>query len=109
MAEKNVAGRGVVSRSRCSRAVPAKAAMTAQTGMTVMALSTRAPLRLARPDLDPVRRRLARAHTVADLREIARRRTPRPVFDYADGAAEGEVSLRRARDAFAALEFRPSV
>jgi isopentenyl diphosphate isomerase/L-lactate dehydrogenase-like FMN-dependent dehydrogenase len=66
-------------------------------------------LRLARPDPDPVRRRLARAHTVADLREIARRRTPRAVFDYTDGAAEGEVSLRRARAAFAELEFRPSV
>jgi L-lactate dehydrogenase (cytochrome) len=60
-------------------------------------------LRLARPDPDPVRRRLARAHTVADLREIARRRTPRAVFDYTDGAAEGEVSLRRARAAFAEL------
>ncbi|MFC5136614.1 alpha-hydroxy-acid oxidizing protein [Actinomycetospora rhizophila] len=66
-------------------------------------------LRMARPDPDPVRRRLARAHTVGDLREIARRRTPRAVFDYTDGAAEAELSLRRARDAFAALEFRPSV
>lgn len=66
-------------------------------------------LRLARPEPDPVRRRLARAHTVADLREIARRRTPRAVFDYTDGAAEGEVSLDRARAVFSALEFRPSV
>lgn len=64
---------------------------------------------MARPDTDPVRRRLNRAHTVADLREIARRRTPRAVFDYTDGAAEGELSLNRARTAFAALEFRPSV
>jgi L-lactate dehydrogenase (cytochrome) len=31
------------------------------------------------------------------------------VFDYADGAAEAEISLRRARSAFASLEFRPSV
>ncbi|GAA4868288.1 alpha-hydroxy acid oxidase [Actinomycetospora straminea] len=66
-------------------------------------------LRVARPDLDPTRRRLARAQTVADLREIARRRTPRAVFDYTDGAAEAEHSLRRAREAFASLEFRPSV
>jgi L-lactate dehydrogenase (cytochrome) len=66
-------------------------------------------LRVARPDPDPVRRRLARAHTVGDVREIARRRTPRAVFDYTDGAAEEEVSLRRAREAFASLEFRPSV
>ena len=66
-------------------------------------------LRVARPETDPVRRRLARAHTVAEVREVARRRTPRAVFDYADGAAEGEVSLRRAREAFASLEFRPRV
>ncbi|MEJ2863263.1 alpha-hydroxy acid oxidase [Actinomycetospora flava] len=66
-------------------------------------------LRVARPELDPTRRRLARAHTVADLRTIARRRTPRAVFDYTDGAAEAELSLRRARDAFSRLEFRPSV
>jgi L-lactate dehydrogenase (cytochrome) len=31
------------------------------------------------------------------------------VFDYTDGAAEQEVSLRRARATFAGLEFRPSV
>ena len=53
-------------------------------------------------------RRLARATSIADLRSIARRRTPRAVFDYTDGAAEGELSLRRAREAFARLEFRPS-
>jgi L-lactate dehydrogenase (cytochrome) len=56
-----------------------------------------------------VARRLAKAHSIADLRAIARRRTPRPVFDYTDGAAEQEISLRRARAAFASLEFRPSV
>ena len=54
-------------------------------------------------------RRLARAHTLADLRAVAERRTPRAVFDYVDGAAEDEVSLARARDAFRRIEFRPSV
>ena len=42
-----MAGRGVVSSSRCSRAVPASAAIAAQTGMIVIALSTSAPLRCA--------------------------------------------------------------
>ena len=37
------------------------------------------------------------------------RRTPRSVFDYVDGAAEAELSLARARDAFARVEFRPRV
>ncbi len=38
--------------------------------------------------LDPTRRRLEDALTIADLRTVARRRTPRSVFDYTDGAAE---------------------
>jgi L-lactate dehydrogenase (cytochrome) len=54
-------------------------------------------------------RRLAGAASVSDLREIARRHTPRAVFDYVDGAAETETSLRRAREAFGRLEFVPSV
>lgn len=59
--------------------------------------------------VNPTERRLSRALTIADLRSIARRRTPRSVFDYTDGAAEAEISLRRARSLFARLEFRPSV
>lgn len=59
--------------------------------------------------LDSVERRLARAHTVADIRAIARRRTPRPVFDYTDGGAEEESSMRRAREAFDRVEFIPRV
>ncbi|MDR7300603.1 alpha-hydroxy acid oxidase [Haloactinomyces albus] len=66
-------------------------------------------LRIQPPVLDPTRRRLSRAHTIGDLRSIARRRTPRAVFDYTDGAAEGETSLRRARQAFQRIEFHPNV
>ena len=58
---------------------------------------------------DAVARRLRRAQDVADLRSIARRRTPRAVFDYVDGAAEDEVSLRRAKEAFARVQFSPNV
>jgi len=54
-------------------------------------------------------RRLSRALTIPDLRLAARRRVPRAVFDYTDGAAEGEISLRRARRMFQTLEFSPSV
>ncbi|MGI8577052.1 MAG: alpha-hydroxy acid oxidase [Nocardioidaceae bacterium] len=56
-----------------------------------------------------VDRRLAAAASVADLRAIARRRTPRSVFDYVDGAAEQEVSLSRARAAYRRVEFHPHV
>jgi L-lactate dehydrogenase (cytochrome) len=54
-------------------------------------------------------RRLARAASVADLRLLARRRAPRAVFDYTDGAAGAEVSLRRSRAAFDRVELRPRV
>lgn len=68
------------------------------------------PLLRAKPiRLDPTERRLADALTIADLRRVARRRTPRSVFDYTDGAAEAEISLRRARRLFRDLELRPSV
>jgi L-lactate dehydrogenase (cytochrome) len=59
--------------------------------------------------LSPVDRRLAAAATIWDLRSVARRHVPRAVFDYVDGAAESETSLRRSREAFARLEFVPSV
>ncbi|GAA1564766.1 MULTISPECIES: alpha-hydroxy acid oxidase [Kribbella] len=54
-------------------------------------------------------RRLEKALTIADLRAIAKRRTPRSVFDYTDGAAEAEISLRRARRLFAEMELQPSI
>ena len=53
--------------------------------------------------------RISRATRITDLRTLARRRAPRAVFDYVDGAAEAETSLRRSRRAFRDVEFRPSV
>lgn len=60
-------------------------------------------------EVDPVARRLRGAVNVDDLRTIARRRLPRGVFDYIDGAAEDERSLANNAAAFARLEFRPNV
>jgi L-lactate dehydrogenase (cytochrome) len=54
-------------------------------------------------------RSLARAASIGDLRARARRRTPRAVFDYVDGGADDEVSLRRSRVTFRDLEFQPNV
>ena len=69
-----------------------------------------APLiKFKRPVLSPRERRLASALTIEDLRRVARRRTPRAAFDYTDGAADDEVSLSRARQAFADVEFHPSI
>ncbi|QYF91409.1 alpha-hydroxy-acid oxidizing protein [Arthrobacter sp. PAMC25284] len=53
--------------------------------------------------------RLQRANTIWDLREIAKRRTPKAPFDYTDGGAEAEITLRRARQAFSDIEFRPGI
>src|SRR5690349_20292351 len=66
-------------------------------------------LRFKKPVLSARARRLERALTIEDLRRVARRRTPRAAFDYTDGAADGEVSLARARQAFADVEFRPAI
>jgi L-lactate dehydrogenase (cytochrome) len=66
-------------------------------------------LRFQRPDLNLRRRRLNAALTIHDLRAIAQRRTPKAPFDYTDGAAEAELSLARARQAFLDIEFTPAV
>ncbi|GAA2008754.1 alpha-hydroxy acid oxidase [Microbacterium ulmi] len=66
-------------------------------------------LRFKKPELDGRRRRLDAALTIDDLRTIAKRRTPKAAFDYTDGAAEGELSLARARQAFQDVEFHPDI
>ena len=52
-------------------------------------------------------RNLQRALNIADLRTIARRRIPGFVFEYAEGGAEDEVSLRGNLEALARLRFVP--
>ena len=47
------------------------------------------------------------AVNIHDLRLAARRRLPRSVFDYIDGGAEGEVTLRENVRAFEDVRFRP--
>ncbi len=69
----------------------------------------RSVVRWAPLEGDPVERRLARAANVADLRRLARRRLPGGVFDYIDGGAEDERSLRANVEAFARVGFRPRV
>jgi len=69
-----------------------------------------APLvRFRAPQLNTREHRLSAALTIWDLRDIAKRRTPKGPFEYVDGAAEGEVSLARARQAFEDIEFTPGI
>lgn len=85
-----------------TRAAPLKTARA-------MAGSLRSVVRLKPIETDPVARRLASAASVDDLRRIARRRLPRGVFDYIDGAAEDEQTLAHNHAAFEAIRFRPRV
>jgi isopentenyl diphosphate isomerase/L-lactate dehydrogenase-like FMN-dependent dehydrogenase len=66
-------------------------------------------LQFSLPTLRRKKRRLEQAYTIWDLRDIAKRRTPKGPFDYTDGSAESEVSLERARQAYRDLEFIPSI
>lgn len=69
-----------------------------------------APLmQFSKPEFNTRARRLRGASTIYDLRDIAKRITPKAPFDYTDGAAESEISLSRARQAFQDIEFHPAV
>ncbi|MDF6100213.1 alpha-hydroxy acid oxidase [Gordonia hongkongensis] len=69
-----------------------------------------APLmQFKKPQFDAKKRRLDAALTIEDLRAIAKRRTPKAAFDYTDGSAEAELSIGRARQAFADIEFHPAI
>ena len=66
-------------------------------------------LKFELPTIHRRERRLQKALTIWDLRAIAKKRTPQGPFDYTDGAAETEVTLRRARQAFLDVEFVPNI
>jgi isopentenyl diphosphate isomerase/L-lactate dehydrogenase-like FMN-dependent dehydrogenase len=59
--------------------------------------------------LNRATRRVASPHVVSieDFCHLAQRRVPRAVFDYLDGGAEGEVTLRENCRAFQEVTFRP--
>src|SRR5229473_3293890 len=48
-----------------------------------------------------------RVVNIADLRRLAERRLPRVVFDYIDGGAESEITLRENCRVFDQVTFRP--
>jgi L-lactate dehydrogenase (cytochrome) len=66
-------------------------------------------LRPPKVELNGRRRRLKTAHTINDLRRIARRRTPKAIFEYVDGGSEYERALARARSLFRQVELSPRV
>src|SRR3989442_2806065 len=52
---------------------------------------------------------LSRAINIEDLGQLARRRLPRAIFDFFDGGAEDEVTLRENRAAFERVQLLPRV
>jgi L-lactate dehydrogenase (cytochrome) len=52
---------------------------------------------------------LERCRTIAELRELARRKVPRAVFDFVDGAAGDEVTARRNQEDLARIVLAPRV
>lgn len=96
MADPRTSGSARPARRRVQRQVPKPADL--------------APLmQFKKFDFNASRRRLQAALTIEDLRKIAKRRTPKAAFDYTDGAAEGELSMTRARQAFQDVQFNPSI
>ena len=59
--------------------------------------------------LDANTRRLGACYDISDLRRVARRRIPRPVFDYVEGAADEEISVAANVAAFRSWRFLPRV
>ncbi len=66
-------------------------------------------LKFRGPKFSRKKARLEKALTIWDLRDIAKKRTPRGPFDYTDGSAETETSLERARQAYWDIEFIPNI
>ena len=66
-------------------------------------------VRLRTVPLDAQARRLGSCYDIGDLRRAARRRIPRPVFDYVDGAADEEIAVAANVAAFRSWRFLPRV
>jgi len=74
-----------------------------------MLSSLRSVAKFRKPEFNGDRRRLNKSADIEDLRRLARKRLPAGVFDYIDGGAEDERTLRRNSRAFEEIGFRPRV
>lgn len=61
------------------------------------------------PSLNPYKGSLQRSQSIHDLAKIAKKRTPKVVFDYVDGSAVDEITYARSKAAFAQIEFNSRV
>ncbi len=77
-------------------------------GMSIFK-TLRSVMRFQPIELDGDKRRLSKTANVEDLRVVAKKRLPRAVFDYIDGAAEDERTMGRNASKFGEIEFVPKV
>jgi isopentenyl diphosphate isomerase/L-lactate dehydrogenase-like FMN-dependent dehydrogenase len=61
------------------------------------------------PSLNPYKGKLLRAQTIGDLAQIAKKRTPKVVFDYVEGGAVDEIAYSRTRAAYSRIEINSRV
>jgi isopentenyl diphosphate isomerase/L-lactate dehydrogenase-like FMN-dependent dehydrogenase len=61
------------------------------------------------PSLKPYKGQLLQAQSVDDLANIARKRTPKVVFDYVEGGAIDEIAYSRSRAAYSRIEINSRV
>ena len=71
--------------------------------------SIRSVVRFRKLEINRTKRLLRKAANVDDLRKLAKKRLPVGVFDYIDGGAEDEVTLRRNVEAYKKVSFKPRV
>ena len=71
--------------------------------------SIRSVVRFRKFELNRTNRLLRKVANVDDLRSLAKRRLPAGVFDYIDGGAEDDITLRNNVDAYRNVSFKPRV
>ena len=71
--------------------------------------SIRSLVQFRKFEFTSAKRKLNKAANIEDLRKICKRRLPRGVFDYIDGAAEDERTLRKNSSIYAKVAFKPRV
>src|SRR4030088_1699524 len=83
--------------------------MCAASGLGKAAAQVSAPAVSSCPRSRRASARVLRAWNIEDLRGMAKRRLPRAIFDFFDGAAEDEITLRENRAAFERVRLAPKV
>ncbi|TMH90745.1 MAG: alpha-hydroxy-acid oxidizing protein [Betaproteobacteria bacterium] len=83
--------------------------MSAASGLRNAAAEISAPAVSSCPGSRRASARVLRAWNIEDLRGMAKRRLPRAIFDFFDGAAEDEITLRENRAAFERVRIAPKM